>query len=48
MLRLKVDNYALMEKKMRKFEKLNNIEVKDETEKAMEIKKSKMQFLKKD
>jgi DUF1365 family protein len=49
MLRINVDNLAKMEKKMRRFEKANHrFDEVDELSKAMEIKKSKMQFLKKD
>ena len=49
MLRLGVDNFKSMQKKMRYFEKANHRH--DETDpldKALELKKSKMQTLKKD
>lgn len=49
MLRLGVDNFKAMEKKMRYFEKANvRHNEADPLEKAMEVKKSKLKILKKD
>lgn len=49
MLRLGVDNFKAMEKKMRYFEKANiRHNEGDPLDKAMEVKKSKLKLLKKD
>jgi hypothetical protein len=49
MLRLGVDNFKAMEKKMRYFEKANlRYNEADPLDKAMEVKKSKLKILKKD